>query len=37
MGEDATIIEILRSIGVYDFIMGKVKDDFGTLLAMCQE
>ncbi|MBL7175274.1 MAG: hypothetical protein ISS66_05550 [Desulfobacteraceae bacterium] len=47
MGEDAAIIEILRSVGVYDFIMGKVKDegeaislfkdDFGTLLAMCQE
>ena len=45
--ESAAIVEVLRAVGVYDFIMGKVKDeaeavclfkdDFGTLLAMCQE
>jgi|APSaa5957512576_1039674.scaffolds.fasta_scaffold79696_2 hypothetical protein len=45
--EAGVITEILRSAGVYDFVMGKVKNqaelielfenDFESLVAMCQE
>lgn len=48
MSDEATaILEILRSIGVYDWLSSKVKneseliemfkDDFGRLVAMCQK
>ena len=43
----AAILEIMRVVGVYDFVMDKVKDqaeavrlfkqDFSTLMRMCQK
>jgi hypothetical protein len=45
--ESAAIVEILRFIGVYDFVMDRVKDldevvrlfknDFESLMALCAE
>jgi hypothetical protein len=45
--DEGVITEILRSIGVLDFVMGKVKDqaeliqmfknDFESLMALCAE
>ena len=45
--EEAAILEIMRSVGVYDFVMGKVKDEaeavrmfrehFDQLVNLCQK
>ena len=45
--EAVEILEIMQTVGVYDFVMSKVKDqaeavrlfkqDFSTLMAMCQK
>ena len=45
--ETAAILEIMRAVGVYDFVIGKVKDqaevvrmfkdDFQSLVSLCQE
>jgi len=45
--EAEAILEIMRVVGVYDFVMDKVKDqaeavrlfkqDFSTLMRMCQK
>lgn len=45
--ETAAILEIMRSVGIYDFVMGKAKnldeavrmfrDDFEGLMQLCQQ
>ena len=45
--ETAAILEIMRDVGIYDFVIGKVKnqaeavrlflDDFDSLVNLCQK